>query len=1150
MNRTTTSQLFRGLFAVIVLSVLMPLAAMAQGQLQKKVNVNAKQVSVESVFESIQKQTGLNIIYSSELAKAWPKVSVQFKGETAEKAIEFITQLISCSYETKSNIVTITPQKLSGKERIVEGYVLDDSNNPLIGVPVCIGETRICTITDANGYYKFNIPTEKCTLKFTYVGMDDAYATIPSGANKVTRNIVMTSDNQLNDVIVTGYQSISAGRSTGSFAVVKPEDMHTVVSNNFIDNIEGKVAGLAVDADGNMLLRGQATIYAETKPLIVVDGFPMEYDTYTINPNDIEQISVLKDAASASIWGVRAANGVIVITTKKGKQNQKTTLSYNGSLKVGSKFNPESMHLLNSAQMVEFEREYYANNDMLAPIMSGSTNRYTEAGAIEMMFRNGTLDEAGRDAAYAKLGSYNNYADIRDNFYRNPFLQTHNISISGGSNISSNYLSLNYENSLQSLKGNNENRVNLQFNNTTALCNWITLVSGVRGKYSNVDTFNGDPMSMLPYVKLLDEQGNYVNELHGYSQLKKDELEAMGYTDWSYNRLRDRGEVDNNTKTYNVAANLQLDFKLPFGFKFSTSGMYTIDHQSNEVLYSRNSYQVRNTYNRFTSMDPTTGILTHNIPEGAYKTMLEANSSSYTWRNVLNYNLDTEKWNVSAMAGCEMFAIRTKSQYGQYYGYDPQGMTFNHMLNFGTLASTGVQGFDPSYGLISISYSPYHRDIEDRYFSTFATASGTYADRYTVFGSIRYDKTNLYGRSAKYRDQPTWSVGAKWDISKESFFNAPCIDLLSLKASYGLSGNIDKTTSPYLIAANGMDFYTGAQCLIIRNPENLALGWEKVYTANFGVNLSAFKNRLNIGVEYYNRKTKDALGMSTLDPTTGWNAIKKNAASLVNRGVDVTIGATPAKTNSFVWNTDFTFAYNYNKVESVSSSGTTYLSINSGEPLEGKPVDYLWAIQTTKLDSEGNLQIVDKEGNVGGAATVNSFDLDDYLFVGRRSPKFFGSWTNKFDYCHFSLDFTLAYKFGHKVLMPSFGNVYLGDNVDEIYDQRWRKPGDEETTWVPRSTYGQNGGAAIGVTNHMDKLVENGDMIRLRSIGLAYDFAHMLKGKAVSDLNLRFAIENPCFWAKNSRNLDTDRIGVTSWSDTMYLGKAPTYYTLTLNIKL
>lgn len=1143
MKQNKSKKSMKTSLAVLALATVMPLSAFAQGMMQKKVTINVKQANVENVLAQVKKQTGLNFFYSSDLAKSWPKVTVKVTNKSAQDAINQIASAIGCSYDVNENIVTFKQQALSGKQRLVEGVVVDDSGAPVVGAPICIGETRVCTITDADGKFSFKIPTEQTTLKISYLGMETEYVTISAGQQTVRRTVTLKSDNVLENVMVTGYQSISSGRSTGSFAVVKPEEMHTVVSNNFVDNLEGKVAGLSVDGQGNMIIRGQATIYAETKPLIVVDGFPMEYDSYTINPNDIEQISILKDAASASIWGVRAANGVIVITTKKGKNNQKTTVSYNGSLKVGSKFNTESLGYLNSAQQIEFEREYYANNDVISSYLTGS-NRYSEAAEIEMKFKQGTLDAAGRDAAYAKLAGYNNMKDIEKEFYRNPFLQTHNISISGGSHISNNYLSLNFENSLQGLKGNDENRINLQFNNVTALCDKITLTSGVRGKYSNQNTYSGNPTSMMPYVHLLDENGNYVNEYKGVSQLWKDDLQKKGYGDWSYNRLKDRSEVEDNTKAYNVSANLALDFVLPLGFKFTTSGMFTVDHSTNEILNSRNSYYARDLFNRFTSIDAA-GNLTNNLPEGAVKDNYEVNSTSYTWRNVLNYNFAAKDWDVSAMAGCELFAIRTKTGYDCYFGYDPQGLTFGHNLDFKTLTSTGVVGYDPSFGKMTLDYQPYVKDVEDRYFSTFGTASGTYKGKYTLFGSIRYDKTNLYGRSSKYRDQPTWSVGGKWDISRENFFHADFVDNLSLKASYGLSGNIDKTTSPYLIAKSASDMFSGLPCLIIGNPENLELGWEKVYTTNVGVSASMFNNRFHVGVDYYNRKTKDALGMAVLDPTTGWTSIKKNASSLVNRGLDVEISGSPVKTKDFTWNSSLIFSYNYNKVTEVSDNAGTMQSLFSHNPVEDRPVDYVWSIRTSKLTSEGELQVMNAKGEVGGYALASTFTLDDYVFNGRTTPPYFGAWTNSFSYKDFTLDFTLNYKFGHKMMAPDISNVYLGQRIYNSFDNRWRQAGDEEKTWIPRSMYGLQSGTYSMILGHVDHAVLDADIIRIKSIGLAYNFNNLLNSKVVKDLNLRFAVENPYFWVKNSEGLDSDRMISGS-----YLGDAPTYYTFTLNVTL
>ena len=339
----------------------------------------------------------------------------------------------------------------SGRERTIKGYVRDESGEMLVGVPICIGETRVCTVTDADGYYTFKIPVEQTTLKYSYVGMETVYVTVPRGTTDLSREIVLKSDVMLDEVLVTGYQQIEKGRATGSFEVVKPEQLKTVVSSDVVDNLEGVVPGLTVDGNGNLMVRGQATIYAETKPLIVVDGFPMEYGTFNVNPQDIESISVLKDAAAASIWGVRAANGVLVITTKKGTRNHKTEVSYNGSVKIGSRFDVESMNLINSADQVAWEREHIANNEGFISRYETYGAYYTEATDIQRLYENGAISESERDSRFAALASYDNTKDIEKAFYRQSLMQMHNITVSGGSANASNYLSFNFENNMAKL---------------------------------------------------------------------------------------------------------------------------------------------------------------------------------------------------------------------------------------------------------------------------------------------------------------------------------------------------------------------------------------------------------------------------------------------------------------------------------------------------------------------------------------------------------------------------------------------------------------------------------------------------------------------------------------------------------------------------
>lgn len=1135
--------------------VLVSLSFAASGQEIEKFSV--RNVTLKEAVEQLGKQVKNGFFYEARELAEVKGISLTMERTTLPEVLRKLLVNSGFAFEIVGDNVIINKisriqQFFASRDssQTVKIKVVDDqSGDPLPGAAAIVKGTGQGSAANTDGVVTLENVWFGWVIDVSFIGKKTV--AVKTVAGKTEYKVSLKDDaHELEAVTVTtGYQTLDKGRATGSFEVVTAKDLDMVVSNDVVDKLEGVVPGLAVDGNGEMMLRGQATIYAETKPLIVVDGFPMEYGTYNINPNDIQSISVLKDAASASIWGVRAANGVIVITTKKGAKNSRVTVSYNGNVKVGTRFDVASLGYLNSAQQVEWEREYYANTNKIDAITPAAHASFSEAAMIEYRYRQGELSEEGRDAAYAALASYDNTKDIEKYFYRPSLLQTHNVVITGGSSATTNYFSINFENQLGDLTGNRQNRVGMQLNSTFDLNKYVKLTTGFRANYAGKDTYSGTPADMMPYVHIKDADGNYVNEYRGVSQLLKDDLVAKGYTDWSYNRLKDRGETDNHTNSYNIAANAQLDIDLTHGFKFTTSGMYIVDHAAQEILQRKSSYYVRDLYNRFTAYNEESGELTSYLPDGAIKDMVHNNSTSYTFRNVLNYNYDSDTWVASAMAGCEMFAIRTKMESDTYYGYDPQGMTYYSSMNFQQLVSEGVIGFAPDAGRQTLSYFPSHSDAEDRYFSMFFTGSVSYADRYTLFGSIRYDKTNLYGRSGKYRDQPTWSVGAMWNLSNEAFFHASFVDRLALKLSYGLSGNVDKTTSPYLIAANARDLFTGVPVLNILNPENAELGWEKVYTVNAGVDWSMFGNRLALTVDFYNRKTVDALGTSVMDPTTGWASVKKNVASLVNRGVDLSIGGTPVVAKGVRWNTGFTFSFNYNEVTKLNSGNAGATALMNGDPIEGKPVDYLFAFRMGKLTNEGKPTIVNAAGETFDYSANGSFQQEDFLFPGRLSPRFFGAWSNTVSFKGFDLDLMFTYKMGHKMFMPSIGNVYLANRPYKTYDERWRQPGDEEKTWVPRSTYDSNSSQEIIVGEHMDKQVEKANLIRLKSVGLGYDFKRLVKTPVLSAMNLKFAVENPWFWAANRDGLDSDRMVTNSLGSSAYRGNQPTYFTFTLNLK-
>jgi Outer membrane receptor for ferrienterochelin and colicins len=1136
------------LFLTLALSLSATAGVYSQNQ---RVSFEFEDATILEVLNEIKSQTGLSFIYNEDKIQKLDRVTVDVSGETVEKVLYEIFQESNLECRFQDNVIMVVDKKTEPvikeqqQKKTIKGKVTDEKGEPLPFAAVCFKGTTAGCVAAVDGAYVLEVIDEEgLVLEVSSLG----YITkvVPVNGRSIIDIVLETDVATLGEVVVTGYQTLEQGRATGSYDIVKQSDLSKIVSNDVVDKLEGVVPGLLIDNNGDMMIRGQASIYAQTKPLLVVDGFPMEYGTYNINPNDIESISVLKDAASASIWGVRAANGVLVITTKKGKKNEKVKVSYNGNVKIGSKFDIASLGYLNSEQQIDWERERFLNYPTSIDDISVNNPRYfSEAALVEYRFRKGMISSGERESEFNKLAAINNIGELKKHFYRNSLLQRHNIVVSGGSESMTNYLSVYFDNSLGDLIGNNRNSFGAQLNSSFDLNDRVKLTTGFRANYVKTDTYSGEPTQILPYLNIVDNEGNYLNEFRGVSQLMKEDLMQKGYTDWSFNRLKDRSLVDDQTQGYNIMANAQLEVDLLKGLKFSTSGMFIVDQSIQEILYDRNSYYTRDLYNKFTYYD--SGYTQNYLPEGGIKNKSHENSLSYTFRNVLNYEYRKDNISLTLLGGCEMFAVRTKAESDTYFGYDPQGMNYNSTLNLYDLVSEGVVGYSALAGVQRLDYSPVHSDNEDRYFSTFFTSSISYNNCYTLFGSIRYDKTNLYGRSSKYRDQPTWSIGSKWNISEEKFFDLNGVDLFALKLSYGLSGNVDKTTSPYLIASNARDVLLGLSVLTIDNPENSQLSWEKVYTFNAGVDLALFKNRLNVSADYYSRNTKDALGNMVVDPTSGWAMVRKNTASIKNQGFDLSIGSCPISKEHFKWYSNLTLSYNYNEVEDVNSGEETAAMITSGNPLKGRPVDYIYAYRNGGLSSEGQLQVLDKEGNSFLYSETSDFEPEDLLIMGRSTPKLFGALSNVFSYKGLELDCVITYKFGHKVIMPSIANA--SDDNTRIYksfDKRWRQPGDENNTWIPAVNYSVNQ-QFINALNHNEKMIEDGGLVRLKAVGLSYDFSKLLDSKKFSELSLKLSAENLWFWAANSDGLDSDRFD-TSNSVSNYLGNQPTYYTFSFKI--
>ena len=316
---------------VLLLMTLLTLSVSAQSVKDKTVTLDMTQVTVKQFFAEVKKQTGLNFIYSAELAKTFPKVTVKAQNKPVRQVLNDVMNRINCTYDLEGSIVTVT-RKLSGaRTRTVTGVVRDDMGETLPGVSICIDDSKVCTITDGNGFYTLKVPANACDLKFTFVGMENAIVHLKAGNSHLTQDVTMTSSASLDEVVVTGYQTISKKNMTGATATITAETLQDRYTSNIVSNLEGRIAGLSTYG-GELKIRGTSSLYAETSPLLVVDGLPMEGKLTDLNIYDIETINVLKDAAATAIYGARAANGVIVVTTKNARKKGKVEIDFSANL--------------------------------------------------------------------------------------------------------------------------------------------------------------------------------------------------------------------------------------------------------------------------------------------------------------------------------------------------------------------------------------------------------------------------------------------------------------------------------------------------------------------------------------------------------------------------------------------------------------------------------------------------------------------------------------------------------------------------------------------------------------------------------------------------------------------------------------------------
>jgi len=1019
-----------------------------------------------------------------------------------------------------------------GRPTIAGTVISAVDNKPLSGATLKIDRSTTTIQTNENGY--FMIVPAKSTGKITvsYIGYQTVEVLFNTSNSQSLKIILEPNTNNLAAVTVsTGFQTIPKERSTGSFSVVNNELFNRGVSTDVLSRLNGVTSGLMFDkTSGNNLgitIRGKSTIWANTQPLVILDNFPYEGDIANINPNDVENITVLKDAAAASIWGTRAGNGVIVITTKRGKLNQPVSVSFNSNITVTQKPDLYYERKISPIDFIEVEQYLFDKGKYNSYITDGIT-ALTPAVEIMLKARSGLISATERDRQLSILGQHDVRDDMQKYFYRQKLNQQYALNISGGSENQQYYVSGGWDKNLSELVGNSYNRISLNANNTYSLLNHrLELSTGMLYTQNSNDNNAVIPEfgngAMYPYAALADENGNALpiaKRRDGFLGTKAN----AALLDWSYKPLDELGFADNSSKVVDYQVSLGLKYKIVSSLNVEVKYRYGNGTTTNRDHDSQQSYYTRDIINSFTQINTTTGVVTRPVPLGNILYLTNGEYTSQNLRAQINYNHSwNDKHQLTVITGSEIGETLTSSDSYRLYGYDPNRETSlpvdfaNNYANYITAGSSKIMS---GLGMSKLT---------NRTISFFGNGAYTYLGRYTLSASARSDGSNLFGVRTNQKWAPLWSVGTGWNISKEVFYYSALVPLLKLRATYGYNGNIDKSVTAFLTTRSGSSNRYNAISSSITNPPNPDLTWERIGQLNLGLDFGFKNNIVNGTVEYFQKNGKDLIGDALLAPSSGFTAFRGNTAAIKGRGIDISLNAAIIN-KGLKWNTTLLFSSaktwvsDYKKMP-VSNADYISGSIpNVGRDLNGIYV-YRWAgLDPLTGDPRGYLN-----GEISKDYTkmLSSTSLNDLDYVGTANPHYSGSFINSFSYRGFSMSFNLIYKLGYYFRRESidysllFGNSSGRGHSD--YSLRWQKPGDEHMTDVPSMVY-----PLVVVRDNFylrsAAIIEQGDHLRLQDIQFSYSLSkRMLPKMPFQSIKFyAYASNLGILWRANNAGLDPD----------------------------
>lgn len=1128
----------------IVIGTTLSMAALASpGKAQNArdvvITVNFQNATLVDAFDEIETQSPFRFLYElNRIESIVKRVSIDQTTATVEDILTEVSNQTGVGFRQHGSTIAVqVPENSVGEVQILNGTlrgrVTDASNgDALVGATVFITENRRGATTDIEGRYEIgNLDAGTYTVQITYLGYRRAEREIElSAGQELVMDVALTpASSQLQEVeiISTGYQEIPRERAAGSFVYLGREILETKVSTNILQRLEDNVPGLIFQRDveqqptqiqnNNISIRGVSTIRSESQPLIVIDGFPYEGDIQNINPNDVESITVLKDASAASIWGSRAGNGVIVITTRRGSYDQRTRLSINSSTTFGEKPDVFHMDMMSVSEYIDAMELMFNMGYFQYPTTSATT--IIQPAILTLMDRRDgriTDEEARRQLDNFKKHDTRN--DISRYFYRNSENRQLSFNLSGGSQYHNYSFSAGFDDNQYHVTTNSNQRYTVDLKNNWQLIeNKLTLSTGLNLVQSNSNLGNplGAPIhgfssnedrAYTPYSRLADDNGTPL-PLYVYNPVHIDAAMNNGLLDWYFYPVQEIGlsPILNVSTEYRI--NSSLNYVFDPGILFSVQYQYWNNQIDQNQLRDRNSYFVRNMINMYTQVN-TDGSLSYPVPIGEILDVEKSNAFSHNLRSQFSFDRSIyDNHRLSFIVGFEARDRQFGSRSARYYGYnDDLGLSVqvNH-------ATTYTNYMTKANNLI-IASNQSHRGTINRFLSQYGNASYTIDDKYTITGSFRRDASNIFGANTNNRVKPLWSTGLSWTISEEDFYNSNWVPYLKLRSSYGYNGNVNNNmtallTGRYSAASLNLLGLNHEPYITVVNPANPNLQWEKIRIINSGLDFIVGNNWFTGSVEGYIKYGQDLIGVEQLPPTSGVTSFQGNFANTRSYGFDFNLKSINSIGEVRI-NTDFMLSYINEKVTRFGQAAPllnvrlygTGRQATSLTPVVGRPIYGIFAHHWAGLDPNMGdpMGYLDGEPSTNWAAIMASYaTAEDLKYIGPGRPPLFGSIRNTFNWRQFSFTANISYRFGYyfkrnEVNYGALTSTIATRFTTADYSNRWQNPGDELWTNIPSfrpelSAVDNSNRASFYA--HSESLVERGDHIRLQDIMLSYNLS-------------------------------------------------------------